>query len=73
MFSIRQKRGIADKVQEVLRNTNHPELPKTEIEFHLRVNGAEKWSWADIRNNKSVDVPSINPHNEAMDKEKDNE
>ena len=69
MFSIRQKREISDKVQEVLRATNHPELPNGEIQFHLHVDGAEAWSWADIKNNGAVLQPSINPHNEKQDKE----
>ena len=69
MFSVRQKREIADKVQKILRETNHPELPKGEIDFLLRVNGAESWSWADIRNNGAVPNPSINPHNERQDPE----
>lgn len=54
MFSVRQKREIADKVQAVLKETNHPELPQGEISFLLHVNGAESWSWADIRNNGAV-------------------
>jgi len=70
MFSIRQKREIADKVQKVLRDTRHPELPVAgEIAFVLQVAGAESWSWANIRNNGAVDQPSINPHNEAQDRE----
>jgi hypothetical protein len=28
MFSLRQKREIAEAVQRILRATNHPELPK---------------------------------------------
>ena len=67
MFSIRQKREIADAVQAVLRSTNHPELPEGEIQFSLRVVGAESWSWADIRNNGAVVEPGRNPHNEKMD------
>lgn len=67
MFSVRQKRQIADEVQKVLRNTNHPELPEGEINFMLHVDGAESWSWADIRNNALVKNPDINPHNERMD------
>jgi len=67
MFSVRQKREIADKVQEILRETGHPELPKGEIKFHLHVEGAEAWSWADIQNNGSVTDPGVNPHNERMD------
>lgn len=67
MFSVRQKREIADKVQAILRETNHPELPAGEIKFRLIVHGAESWSWADILNNGDVTTPAINPHNEAMD------
>jgi len=35
MFSVQQKRKIADEVQKILRETNHPELPNGEINFHL--------------------------------------
>jgi hypothetical protein len=68
MFSVRQKREIAEKVQQILRETNHPELPKGEIRFQLHVYGAETWSWADIKNNGSVQTPDINPWNESQDK-----
>lgn len=71
MFSVRQKRAIADSVQRILRDTNHPELPKGEIRFALHVDGAEAWSWADIRNNGAVELPGINPWNERQDKEND--
>lgn len=67
MFSVRQKREIADAVQKILRATNHPELPQGEIQFQLNVAGAENWSWAEIRNNGSVENPNVNPHNEAQD------
>jgi len=67
MFSQRQKREIAEAVQLILRDTDHPELPKDEIHFHLHVWGKESWSWADIHNNKSISDPSINPHNESQD------
>jgi hypothetical protein len=67
MFSVRQKREIADAVQKILRDTNHPELPDGEIRFLLHVEGAESWSWADIRNNGAVTDPSINPWNEQQD------
>jgi len=67
MFSVRQKREISESVQNILRATNHPELPEGEIEFHLHVAGAEGWSWADIKNNGSIATPSVNPHNEASD------
>ena len=67
MFSVRQKREISDAVQKILRDTNHPELPEGEIEFHLDVAGKQAWSYAHIRNNIAVTNPSVNPHNEAMD------
>lgn len=69
MFSVRQKRQIADEVQKILRATNHPELPPAdkEIEFELHVAGASPWSWAVIRNNGAVPDPDVNPHNERMD------
>jgi hypothetical protein len=68
MFSVQQKREISDKVQAILRETNHPELPEGEIKFLLHVDGAESWSWADIRNNGSVTNPGVNPWNEMQDK-----
>lgn len=67
MFSVRQKRLIADQVQRILRETNHPELPAGEIRFHLHIDGAESWSWADIRNNGAVASPEVNPWNELQD------
>ena len=67
MFSVRQKREISAKVQQILRETNHPELPEGEISFNLHVEGAGPFSWADIRNNSSIISPSVNPHNEAQD------
>ena len=68
MFSVREKQVIADRVQQILKETNHPELPKGEIQFLLHVDGAEGWSWADIRNNGAVSNPGINPFNEMQDK-----
>ena len=68
MFSVRQKREIADAVQKVLRDTNHPELPDGEVQFALRVLGDDNWSCANIENNGAVTETSINPHNEAQDR-----
>ena len=70
MFSVAQKRAIADAVHKILRDTEHPELPPrgTPISFHLHVNGAEAWSWADIHNNEAVTNPGVNPWNEMQDK-----
>lgn len=70
MFSVKQKREIADAVQQILRATNHPELPSDEIKFILRVEGAAPWSWAEIRNNGAVTKPEVNPWNELQDPRK---
>lgn len=67
MFSVQQKRDIADAVQKILRDTLHPELPDDEINFMLHVDGAKAWSWADIRNNGAVTDPGINLWNESQD------
>lgn len=70
MFSVRQKRDLADAIGKLLRATNHPELPPTgPIRFELLVLGAEGWSYARILNNESVEAPSVNPHNERQDQE----
>ena len=66
MFSVAQKREIADKVQKVLRETNHPELPVGEIPFSLHVDGKQAWSWANIKNNGAVTNPGVNPWNEMQ-------
>lgn len=67
MFSVEQKRNIADRVQRILKEMNHPELPTVgEINFMLHVEGRVNWSWADIQNNAAVPIPSVNPHNEAQ-------
>lgn len=71
MFSIRQKREIADAIHKILRATDHPELPPhpEEIKFVIMVYGKEPWSWARILNNGAVENPTPNPHNEAQDPE----
>ena len=68
MFSVSQKRDIADAIQKILRATNHPELPDgdAEIRFNIHIDGADSWSWADIQNNGAVGNPGVNPHNELM-------
>ena len=68
MFSVRQKREISEKVQAILRATDHPELPDSgEISFCLHIEGSSAMSWADIHNNIAVEEPSVNPWNEKQD------
>lgn len=67
MFSVAQKRAIADKVQAILRETGHSELPSGEIKFKLQVLGKNPyWSWADICNNGAATNPVPNSRNEAQ-------
>ena len=70
MFSVREKRLIAEQVQHIPRETQHPELPQGEIQFTLRVEGAEVWSWAEINNNGAVLLPLVNPWNESQDQQR---
>jgi len=57
MFSPQQKQEIAAKVQHAIQQTLNDELPIGEVSFILHVDGAEDWSWANIRNSSARDVP----------------
>jgi hypothetical protein len=48
MFSIDEKRYIAQRIENLLLELRHPEMPKVAPRFKLHVDGAEPWSWADI-------------------------
>ena len=52
---------IADEVQKILKQVKDSELSKGEIPFILHIDGAEIWSWANIRNNRDRDkaVPDV--------------
>jgi hypothetical protein len=60
MFSPQQKREISMKVQAILQETANDELPDGEVQFILHVDGAEDWSWANIRNSGARDIPVPN-------------
>ena len=71
MFSTREKREIAEAIQQILRKTDHPELPDHEINFTIHVEGRGDLgypSYADIKNNGQCMYPVANPHNEIQDK-----
>lgn len=53
MFSSKLKQQISEKVQTILQETAHDELPEGEVQFLLHVDGKEGWSWANIRNNSA--------------------
>lgn len=67
MFSVTQKRQISEAIQKILRDTGHPELPEDEIQFHLHAQGAESWSWADIKNKGAIPKASVNLWNEFQE------
>ena len=51
MFSIAEKKRIAEAVEKVLLEINHPEMPKEKPKFKLHIDGKESWSYADIEPN----------------------
>lgn len=51
MFSVKEKQKIAEALEKVLLEIDHPEMPKEKPDFTLHVNGKEGWSFADIKPN----------------------
>ena len=67
MFSMEEKKQIAQKIEELLLGFNHPEMPKERPLFTLQVIGKEPWSWAEISPNWTFsehNPPQVNPWNE---------
>jgi len=51
MFTIKEKMSLAEKIQELLQEMDHPLLPpKGNIHFHLHVNGRNPIDFCDINN-----------------------
>jgi hypothetical protein len=69
MFSMAEKKKIAEEVEKLILSFNHPEMPKERPEFKLHIDGKESWSWAIIEPNWHFEdkPPSINPFNEDQD------
>jgi hypothetical protein len=57
MFSQGTKKYISDEVQKILQKVLDSELPTGEINFILHVDGAQSWSWANIRNESDRSIP----------------
>jgi hypothetical protein len=51
MFSMSEKKHIAEEIEKILLGLNHPEMPKERPVFSLHVDGKESYSWADIKPN----------------------
>ena len=66
MFSVAEKIEISKKIEKILLDYDHPEMPKERPEFHLKVVGKESWSWAEIDPNWYFEnkEPGMNPFNE---------
>jgi len=68
MFSIKEKKYIADVIEKTLLALNHPEMPKEKPVFKIHIEGKENWSWADIEPNwkyKEKEDKTINQWNEV--------
>ena len=68
MFSIAEKRKLAEGIEKLLLDLSHPEMPTEKPKFTLHVEGKESWSWADIEPNWTFDdknPPGVNPWNEV--------
>ncbi len=51
MFTIKEKVFIAEKIQELLKGMQNPQLPsRRNINFHLHINGIESHAFCDIHN-----------------------
>jgi len=66
MFSIAEKKKIAEGVEALLLSFNHSEMPTEKVRFELHIEGKEAWSWANIRPNWMHD--DAGDLNERMDK-----
>jgi len=48
MFTRKEKELIAQTIEDVLLNLDHPEMPKENPNFKIDIAGKEAWSWAEI-------------------------
>lgn len=67
MFSVAEKKLIAQKLEELILSLKHPEMPTEKPNFTLHIYGKEPWSFADISPNWTFEktAPSVNPWNEV--------
>jgi hypothetical protein len=68
MFSVAEKKHIAEVLEKTILELKHPEMPTERPCFQLHISGKESWSWADIAPNWTFDEknkPGVNPWNEV--------
>ena len=66
MFSVAEKQKIAQVIENVLKEINHPEINNQKPCFHLAVVGKEPWSFAEIHPNHEPVQAEPNPWNEIV-------
>ena len=69
MFSVKEKQYIANQIERILLDLDHPEMPKDKPMFTLKVEGREEWSNAEIKPNWTFSIenpPNVNPFNEVV-------
>ena len=69
MFSVKEKQYLSAVIEKALLDLKHPEMPTDKPVFTLKVEGAESWSWAEIKPNWSFDgktAATPNPWNEVV-------
>ena len=68
MFSVAEKRKIAEVIEKTLLELKHPEMPTEKPRFKIHIDGKEAWSFADIEPNwvfdDGVKPMGVNPFNE---------
>jgi len=67
MFSVTEKRKIAEAIEKTILDLKHPEMPTEKPKFSIHIDGKENWSWADIKPNWMFDDGKemrVNPFNE---------
>ena len=68
MFSIKEKQYLSALIEKALLDLKHPEMPREKPVFTLKVEGAEEWSWAEIKPNWTFEGKTAskqNPWNEV--------
>jgi len=70
MFSLQQKREIAAKVEAILLEYHHPEMPTEKPRFSIKIEGIHDECWAVIFPNwiyeDGLEKPTVNVHNELQ-------
>ena len=68
MFSVEEKKKIAETIEKLLLDLKHPEMPTEKPKFKLHIDGKESWSFADIEPNwvfEEGKEMKVNPFNEV--------